>query len=809
MYALVMELVEGPTLADRLAHGPMPVDEALAVAKQIADALEAAHDRGIVHRDLKPANIKVRPDGTVKVLDFGLAKTMEPPGPGSSALWRSPTITAAAMSEAGVILGTAAYMSPEQARGQAVDRRADVWAFGCVLYEMLTGTAAFAGGNVPDVLAAVLQKDPNWDALPPAAAPLKDVLARCLEKDVRRRLRDVGDAALLLDAASAHPPRAAAPSPGSARRGAWATAAIVGLVTGGGAVAVFDAVRAPTVQEPPERFELVSPPGVPLDARVNGQNVAISPDGSTMAYTSDRGGTVGLVVQRFGELEGQRLASTENGLAPIFSPDGTEIAFTTFRELKRVPVAGGPGTTICPVDPYFTGASWGRDGTIVFAAYSFGLFRVPASGGQPEKVASPDVAKQENAFASPFLLPDGLTVLYTVVMSDGSSRIDARRLDRDSVSRVVEDGFGPRYLPSGHLVFARGDRLMAVRFDAETLQVRGSPLAIEAGVLNKTANYFANVAVAGNGTAIYVRGQDVAGSKRLVRVDRHGVHLGTLTEDPVEFPRNLRVSPDGRHVVLTIGPPSNGQIWVYDLSGATQPVKLTFRDHGLFPVWSPDGKRIGFNWRTGSRSQLSWVAADGTSGEPEPFPSSETGLVAPLDWSPDGASLLYQTTTPAARIGVLNLGDGTVHPWLATAFSELGGRLSPNGRWLAYATDQTGSFEIWVRPFPGPGAPVRISSTGGAKPMWSRDGSEIFFEAGPRLLSARVSSEAPEFRAEPPQVVFEGGFNRDDNNLTLRYIDVVADGGFLIVEAEDTASHASIVVAPHWAAELRRLVPDD
>jgi serine/threonine-protein kinase len=802
--ALVMELVEGPTLADRIAKGPIPLDDARAIAKQIAEALEAAHEQGIVHRDLKPANIKVRGDGTVKLLDFGLAKALDPTPSGAHSATMSPTFSVHG-TRAGLVLGTAAYMAPEQARGQSVDRRADIWAFGCVLFEMLTGTTAFAGATHSDIIANILHTAPDWKALPPSAVRLRGALEHCLEKDVRRRLRDIGDAALFLDDAVASPSPTVPPVATSLARVRWAAPVVAGAIVGAGAVALFQTARRPTAHEPLARFQLAAVPGAPFVADESGKNVAISPDGSTMVFTSERGGSTGLVVQRFDELQGRPLAGTDGGRYPMFSPDGKTVAFATVNELKRVSVGGGPSSTICVVNPYFNGASWGPDGTIVFAEFSFGLFRVSASGGQPERMTIPNVAKQENAFATPFVLPDGQTILYTVVMTDGSSLIAARHLGRGATSTVVEDGFGPMYLPSGYLVFGRGDELMAVRFDASTVQMTGSPVAVEGGVVTQTANYAADLAVAANGTAVYGLGHFTGKRSRIVWTDRHGARVGTLIKESVEFPRNLRISPDGRRVVLTIGPPSNGQIWVYDLSGAAQPQKLTFRDHGAFPVWSPDGRRIAFLWRT-TTSRLSWIAADGSSDQPETIRSVDD-LASPLDWSPDGAFLLYGVTKVPARINVLSLSDGKAGPWLATQFSDWGGRLSPNGRWLAYATDQTGALEVWVRPFPGPGAPVRISSNGGRLPMWSRDGKELFFSNGPQLLSARVTADGPEFRAAAPQLLFTGGFTHNDSDADMRFIDVAPDGRFLMIEPEPSAQ-ASIVVSPHWAQELKRLLPD-
>jgi len=805
--ALVMELAEGPTLADRIALGAVPIDEAVRIAKQIAAALAAAHERGIIHRDLKPANIKLRPDGTVKVLDFGLAKTLDgllPAGPGGA------TVVRHAVTQSGVILGTAPYMSPEQARAQPLDKRTDIWSFGCVLFELLTGRLAFDGETASDVIVNVLQSAPDLSALPPAAGALSSLLRHCLEKDLSRRLRDIGDANLLLDDTTTQPSQSLPPPSKSSKRNAW-LAVIAAAIVAGGAVAVLDASRAPAGHEPLMRFALASPRNALFVANQDGRNVAIAPDGSMIAYTGDRGGgNLGLVVQRLDEVQGRWLAGTEGGTDPVFSPDGKEIAFHTFEALKRVPVAGGPTTTICPIDPYFEGASWGPQGLIVYADFSFGLFRVSASGGQPDQLALPDPSKQEYAFAAPRVLPDGRAVLYTVVMTDGSSRIVARRLGKESESTLVENGFDARYLPPGYLAFGREDQLLAVRFDAATLQTKGDPVIVAQGVFNKAADRIANLDVAANGTALHVVGHDAPKLSRVVWADRRGAHTDVIAQS-LEFPRSPRISPDGRRLALTIGPPANGQVWVYDLAGATQPLKVTFQDHGAFPIWSPDQKRIAFWWRTSQLKGLFSVASDGASTDPDPMPSDQENGV-PLDWSADGELLLYQQPPSPSRgppkIGVLRLREGKGSPWLTTPFADWNARLSPNGRWVAYATNQTGSLEAWVRPFPGPGAPVRISSNGGRKPLWSQDGKEIFFENGPQILSARVLAETPDFRTAPAQVLFEGGFKHDDFDPGLRFVDVAPDGRFLMIEAAEQSESVSLVVSLHWDRELQRLLPD-
>jgi eukaryotic-like serine/threonine-protein kinase len=797
--ALVLELVEGPTLADRIARGPLPVAEALPIAAQIASALEAAHEQGIIHRDLKPANIKLRPDGTVKVLDFGLAKAIErADAPGN--LTQSPTMVSPA-TQAGILLGTAAYMSPEQARGQAVDRRADIWAFGCVLFEMLTATPVFAGDHVSDVLAKVLRDTPDWQKLPPDARPLLPVLQRCLEKDFRLRLRDAGDVQLLI--ADRPAPASGLPVETTARSaGGWklASGVVFGIAAGAAATILFQQQSKPqSVQTPPRRFELKTLQSDLLATESEGTNVAISPDGSRLVYTSTRRGVPYLVMRDLAELAGKPIAGSEGGFDPFFSPDGQQIGFATFTELKRVGIGGGPTSTICPIDAYYSGASWGDNNTIVFAEGSLGLFRVQASGGSPERLTLPDAAKGERGFVRPVVLPASESILYGVVLTDGSTRIAARRIGSSDSVTLVEGGFGPKYL-SRRLVFGQGDRVMAIDFDAASLRVVGSPALIASGVYNRATD--TNVAGASDGTLAYVSGHYTPPLNRLAWVDHSGRHSATSIGTELEYPRNVRLSPDGRRVALTVGPGGQGQIWVYDLTGGAQPTKLTFQDHNLFPIWSPDGKRIAFVTRASSANRMLLLPADGSTVQPAALTTTDF-FGAPSAWSPDGAFILFIKQQPP-KAWALTLANHEMHQWLQTPFSEWGGSFSPDGRWVTFASDQTGTSEVWVRPFPGAGAPIRVSAEGGQKPFWSKDGREIFYENGARLMSAGVRFHGSDFRAEPPRQLFEGGFMRDDSDPNVRYLDSAPDGRLLIVEANQTPSDASIVVAQHWDDELTR-----
>ena len=793
--ALVLELVEGETLADRLGRGPIAAADAIVIARQIVEALDAAHERGIIHRDLKPANINITPDGAVKVLDFGLAKAAEAEAGFDPAVSSVDTFE---RTRAGVVLGTAAYMSPEQARGQAVDKRTDVWAFGCVLFEMLTGRRPFGGSDLSDTIASVLRNEPDWSALP-ADPALGALLRRCLEKDRRRRLRDIGDVSLFLDGAVRQPALQSSPVRG---RIAWAIgAAAAGVALGAGLVALRSQAVPPAAAT--SRFELTSPPGQTFDATAFGANVAISPDGTRIVYTSMRGGVRELVVRRLDQLASAPIPGTEGAFGPFFSADGVHVGFSTIGELKRVPVDGGPVSVICKVSPLFLGASWAADDTIVLSQMGR-LFRVRASGGEPEPLAAPDSVKEEAAYMFPTVLPGGRAVLYGVRLRNRQSNIVARAdMGRGAPVTIVENGFAPQFLQPGYLLYAQEGRVLAVRFDAATLAVREPSAVVQDGVATKFSDGVSNVAVAANGNAAYVSGSSAPLPGRLVWFDRRGTRLASVVEQTLPDPRNLRLSPDGRRLVATVGPSGLGDIWVFDVSGATQPLKLTFRDHNTWPIWSPDGKRIAFvKIETGFGGRIHALPADGSAVEAERLSTGDGNDGLPMSWSPDARTILYSRDD---GLWTLRLSDRAAAPWLQVPFAQYGGQLSPNGKWMAYSAAQTGRVEVWVRAFPGPGAPVRVSADGGADPIWSHDGTELFYRNGPQLETARVVTDGAEFRAQVPQAMFTGGFVFDDSDPGLRLYDVAPDGRFLMVER--VQQNVAIVAAPNWGAQLTRQLP--
>jgi serine/threonine-protein kinase len=805
--ALVMELVEGEDLSQRISRGPFPIDEALSIAKQIAEALEAAHDQGIIHRDLKPANIKVRADGTVKVLDFGLAKASEPAARSSSNVSMSPTITAPAITQAGMILGTAAYMAPEQAKGRAVDRRADIWAFACVLYEMLTGKRPFGGEGVADTLAAVLHKEPDWDELDPLIpARIRMVLQRCLRKDPRHRLQDIADVALVLGGAFESPaPSSVTESgqsafPARSRRN-LALAAVAGLAIGGviaGAVMwTWRAAPSPTAAV---RMVLTTPDAPPLRHGL-GADLAITPDGTHVIYQSDAAGG-GLASRALNQLQPAILRGTSASAQPFASPDGAWVGYWDEKDgsIKKVSIEGGPAITLTPPQSGFQGASWG-DGVIVFAsARGGGLFRVPDSGGDPERLTQAD-EKRGEGHAWPQLLPGSHAVLFThEIRSQAAPRWETVLLDlRTREHRVlIPEGSGARYVATGHLVYAIGDTLRAVGFDLAGLEVRGTPVPVLDGVMS-TALAAPNFSVSSNGSLVYVMSPAANWTGRLVWVSRDGREVSALITEDLIAPQFPRLSPDGRRVALTVA----DEVWMYDLDGAL-PIRLTSGGRYLSPIWAADGRHLVMEGSTPQR--LSVIATDGS--EQQPQPASALGHFHPMAWN-DGSVLAVQfvggaSTTDIVRWQPDKPDEREAVVQTAAQDGFRGASLSPDGRWLAHTSDQSGRTEVWVRPYPGPGVPVRVSTNGGIEPVWSRTGHELYYLEGQRVMAVAVSTGST-FRFKPPTLLFDSRYRIFGQPWSY---DVAADGRFLMVKPT-TETHASpqVVVVLNWHEELKRLAP--
>jgi serine/threonine-protein kinase len=798
--ALVMELVDGATLAERLAEGPLPQREALDLALQLAAALEAAHERGIVHRDLKPANIKLTNDGTLKVLDFGIAKALGVPSASGAA---SRAVTETAMTEVGVVLGTAAYMSPEQARGKPVDKRTDVWAFGCLLYEMLTGRAAFLGDDATSTLAHVLERDPDMGLLP---ADLSWVIRRtielCLRKDLKERARDIGDVRLALQGQFAPP----VPGNQATSRRAWPVAAA--LAIGVLVTWAYSALRTPgpavaTSPLPVTRFVITPPPDAPL-ANLSGSDFALSPDGRRLAYLGQNAARdgVALYVRELDALESRRLPGTDVlnpwiNMHPFFSPDGKSIVFTTpDGRMIRASVDGAP--PLLMAQPGLTyGATETADDTLIFSTGTR-LERVASDGGTSEPLMS---AVAGRFVGGPSVLPGGDAALFSFAW-DGVSRTAVLNLETKEHKILIEGAQKPVYASSGHIVFARGGTLMAVPFDAAELVVTGEPVAVLDGLRSGTNNS-PDFALSASGTLAYVPGGDGARrSGALVWVDRAGAVVARAVAESIDAPSDPRLSPDGTRVVVTRGIPGEGHPWIYDLRGRP-PVPLAPDGdiEGVNAVWSPDGRDLAFTrWMQGSP-----IYALSSSGNGVAQRSSLSGF--PQDWSTAG-ELLFSSETRDIRAAAID--GGEARDVVATDDAEFDAALSPDERWIAYVSDRTGQPEVWVRSYSDPAAaPARVSGSGGYEPRWSADGKELFYRQGGSMYAVAVDTGA-ELSFEAPVVLFTGNF-LGAPVPDMRSYDVARDGRFLMIQLDDapTSSEtpASIVIVENWLEELEQRVP--
>ena len=812
--ALVLELVEGPTLADRIKQGPIPVEEALPIAKQIAEALEAAHEQGIIHRDLKPANIKVRDDGTVKVLDFGLAKAME--GSGSDAS-ESPTVTAAATAQ-GVILGTAAYMSPEQARGKSVDKRADIWSFGAVLFEMLTGQRSFEGRDVSEVLAGVLRLDPKWDALPGDTPPhLHTLLKRCLEKEPRERLRDMGDVLLALKGAF-ETEVTLRPEPAISQRVGWLPWVAGVALAVVSSLAVWTVMRPDAVPAEVMRFVIVPPASTTINAKFAAPILAISPDGSQVVYEALGPSGPQLYLHRIGEIEGEPLRGAEGGRRPVFSPDGEWIAFafqslgTGAQTLKKLPTSGGQAITLTePPNGFVHAISWGTNDQIVFGqSTSGGLFAVSANGGQAEALTTlegsdightlPDVIPGRNAvlFVTAPNMP--VTTLGELCVVD---------LDTGDIKRLGIAGTSPQYASTGHLVYAAsGGVIRAVPFDATSLEVTGSPVQLVDRVVDTGIG--AHFSLSDAGTLAYVSGESLwPDVGTLVWVDEDG------REEPLPLDvhtgyEHSAVSPDGTQIA-TVHHSFEGQdLWVYDVSnGRGQKVTEDFVVQSL--VWLPEGDRIIVGSNHENPTNIYSVSADG-SGEPELLLASDEWDY-PTSVTPDGQKVVFARGyggQNAARFEIWEIatsGDEPPVPILQGELKRRNPEYSPDGNWLAYWSEQSGTREVYVQPYPGPGPVLPVSVGGGTHPVWARDGSRLFFIQGDQVMAAPFDSTDPSpLGSSVP--AFEAGYIGARSRV--RHYDVARDGRMLTrrVDALDQTPF-QLVVIQNWSQELLERVPVD
>ena len=823
VHALVLELVEGDTLAERLRRGSVPVAEALAIARQIADALESAHEKGIVHRDLKPANIKITPDGNVKVLDFGLAKATPNDAVGFD-LEQSPTITVDATC-AGAILGTAAYMSPEQARGKAIDKRTDIWAFGCVLFEMLTGCRAFSGDTASDAIAAILEREPPWDRLPDATpTAVRHLLRRCLQKDPKCRLRDIGDARIELEEALAGRAQSdlARREPVRMTR-RTAISALAGAAAGALATGIFAISRyRGAVPRNLTRFRIPLPEGALAVASFN-KRVAISPDGTHIAFNVISGGLSNYVtlggdkfyLHSLRELEPKALPFDAG--APFFSPDGRWIGFIGSAsgrpQLRKMALDGGPPVTVCGKG--YVGATWAADDMIYFVSeVPGGLVRVAAAGGEAKEVVKIDLAKGDRQHRYPCGLPGGKGILITVGTADSETFDDAHiavlNTETGQTKTVVEGGTHPRYSPSGHLLYARDGKIFAVRFDANRLKTMGQPFMVLEGVLMSRNSGVANYDVSASGDIVYIPGVADKGERTLVWVDRKGnAERLKLPPRPYLHPR---ISPDMRQLAVEIEGP-NHNFYIYDFARDVLS-QMTTDGVSHWPVWSPDGAQLVYRSGTMGAFKMWQIPADRSR------PSAQlpgTGISQSAEsWSPDGHALAYTAITPEAgsHIMVESLeGDHESHPFADIKATAGSPKFSPDGHWLAYCSNESKRPQVYVQAFPGPGPKIQVSSDGGTDPVWKRTGGELYFRSGDKMMAVPVST-TPTFTARHPQTLWEGHYSHGMSTscgppgATSSNYDASADGRrFLMIkdEAPDTAVSKQLVVVLGWANELNRL----
>jgi serine/threonine-protein kinase len=807
---LVMELVPGETLAQRIKRdGEVPVEESLTIAKQIAEALEAAHEKSIIHRDLKPANVKLTPEGKVKVLDFGLAKAFA--GDTSTEdMGNSPTLSMAATMQ-GVILGTAAYMSPEQARGKAVDKRTDIWAFGCVLYELLTGKVAFHGEDVTDILAAVVRAEPDWTALPANLSPsIRILLQRCLRKDRRQRIPDAATIRIEIEDALAAPEDSSATqaAPVSTSKLLLAVAAVAVVLTVLLGVTSWGWWRAARRAERPlVRLDVDLGPDVSLSTPA-GADAILSPDGTRMVYVSQRR----LFTRRLDQLNATELEGTQGAYAPFFSPDGQWVAFFTSEKLQKISVEGGSAITLCNAGNG-RGGSWGEDGNIIATLnINGGLSRIPSAGGPRTPVT--DLQSGEVTHRWPQILPGGKAVLFTASTSGvgfEGANIEVMSLADHRMKTLVRGGTFGRYLPSGHLIYLNRGTLFAVPFDVDRLGVRGTPSPVLNQVGYNAGQGSAQLDFSQTGTLIYRSGGVTGGGFFTIAwLDGLG-KVQPLLAKPGDYV-NPSLSPDGQRLAVDVQEGSGTSTWVYDWQRDTM-TRLTFTG-SILPVWSPDGRYIAFD---AVGEGMSVIRSDG-AGKPQLLTPSKT-VQLPWSFAPDGKRLAffelssetgYDLWTVPLESDSAGLRAGKPEVFLQTPATELAPSFSPDGRWMAYYSNESGINQVYVRAFPDKSGKWQISNSGGSLPMWSRTGHELFFETLDRhIMVAAYAVKGDSFVADKPRIWSDKQLG-DANNR--KNFDLAPDGKRIAAllpvdtaEAQKAQSH--VIFLENFFDEVRRKVP--
>jgi serine/threonine protein kinase len=825
-YALVMELVAGPTLADRVQSGPFSDDEALPIARQICEALEYAHERGIVHRDLKPANIKITPEGTVKVLDFGLAKALENE---SSAvdIASSPTMSRLA-TQAGMILGTAAYMSPEQARGKSADRRSDIWAFGCVLYEMLTGRIAFSGETVSDTLAAIIKDPPDWAQLPAAtSARVRVLVQRCLQKDPRQRLQAIGDARIAIDevlSGTLDPFPSIRQGVSAPQAPAWRRWLPWTIAAGLAAALLLTLVALRQSSHSAENRQVILSLSLSPDQKLNTNNgpaFAISPDGSRLVFVTRGGSDLAgqLYLQELDKKDPVLLDGAGAAAAPFFSPDGQWIGFFGEGKLKKISVRGGASISLCDVAAY-RGAAWGEDDTIIFPTqYTSALYRIPASGGTPQPATHLDSNRAETTHRWPQFLPGGKAVLFTSSSNNnffGNARVEAAPFDSGTPKLLVENAYYGRYLPGGYLSYVSQGTLFVAPFDADSLKVTGTAIPLLQNIDADLSNAGVQFAVSDTGIAVYSSGGAASQSMNLVLLDRTG--QSTVLLKDVTDASSPRISPDGKKLAFEKG---SGGVWVYDIVRGTTSAVTTVAGAN-YPIWTSDGQRLTYSYLPANSGKtigqrLFWKRADGT-GEEEPLSPENPENSYASSWSPDGKTLAFMRSSlkngTCCDIWTIKL-DEQGKPQEPRLFLDLSGEkgfvsrgpmFSADGDWLAYASVESGRPEIFVVPFRGSGGKWQISTSGGVEPHWSKTGHELFYVRGAKLMAVPYTVDKNSFQAGTPQ---ELGQYRMQMRAPYTSYDIAPDGqhfvAFRFPDDRPPASPEPTVVL-NWLDEVRRQV---
>jgi serine/threonine protein kinase len=814
---LVLEYIPGQTLAERITEGKFKLQEALTIALQIAEAVAAAHEHDVIHRDLKPGNIKITPEGRVKVLDFGLAKAL-----GSEPSEKPTTIT-----QPGRLMGTPAYMSPEQARGKPTDKRSDIWSFACVLYEMLTGKIPFEGKTAADTLAHIIERQPDWELLPQEIpSNIRTLLRRCLEKDQRRRLQHMGDVVIELEETLSLP--AVAPPittatvekmrpVGLRKLMMWAVVCLlVGAIAA--SIVTWNLKRSAPLSQLVRRYTIRPETDFSQDSFFN-HILALSPDGKRLAYVEAGTDARRRIYLRelVNEFKAKPLPGTEGAFCPFFSPDGQWVGYTDGhqRKLKKVSLRGGKPEILCD-SMQFYGGSWGTDDTIIFthslgSKEEGGLWRISASGEGLEQLTVPDLNQGEQGHVWPQILPGGRAVLFTNRCTGGPD-IEAYSLETGQRTKLFNGSYA-RYVPTGHVVYVRRDTLYAVRFDIDRLKVVGSSFPIVPGVMTGGRNS-AHFAIAQDGTLAFIPVVTSSTELTPVWVDRNG----RVESLPAATPRDYysaTISPDGKQAAFGIRDGSNEDIWIYDLTRDTL-TPLTSNGNGEFPIWTPDGKSVVFRSYEDGTFHLFSQNVTGSS-EPELLAEFEGLWARPTCCSPDGKEVLvsrwdyYDPNHPRwdNDIYVISLEQNEeyhLRPFIQRNHNQRQGVWSPDGRWVVYAGDESGRWEIYVEPYPGPGPKVMISNQGGYQPAWSRDGKQLFYRSGSgdRKMMAATFETEPEFRVTGFEELFEGQYQR---HIQWRNYDVAPDGRFLIIQEPQDPTPPGINVVLNWFEELKKLVP--